>query len=155
MNNKYYGPNLFEEKSIEEVIERTNKLNPNSPAQWGKMSVDKMLAHCAETFEVALGHKKVKRGFLSYTIGPLVKFIFTNKSPFAKSAPTAKEFIITDEKDFNKEQERLIKLINEFYQGGPEKVTKNAHAFFGKLSPAQWARGMYKHMDHHLRQFGA
>jgi len=27
--------------------------------------------------------------------------------------------------------------------------------FFGKLSGKEWGELMYKHIDHHLRQFGA
>lgn len=154
MVQKYYGSNLFEEKTVKQIIDRINKLTPNTQRQWGKMTVDKMLAHCAETFEVANGHKSVKRGFLGYTLGPLLKPIFTNAIALGKNAPTSKEFKIIDSQDFEKEKERLKKLIQEFQVLGPEGITKKPHAFFGKLSSAQWARGMYKHTDHHLTQFG-
>lgn len=148
------GKDLFQEGVIREVAERVGFLTPDSHRQWGKMNVAQMLAHCAEVFEVTNGHKKAKRSFLSYTIGPLFKFVYTNEKPLAKGAPTSKEFEMVDAKDFATEQERLKKLITEFAALGPEKISKDAHPFFGKLTPAQWARGMYKHLDHHLRQFG-
>lgn len=154
MKNKYYGPNLFEPKTIEGLLQRIGSLNSDSHRQWGKMNVAQMLAHCAEVFEVTNGHKKAKRSFLSYTVGPLFKFIYTNEKPLGKGAPTSKEFEMVDAKDFTVERGHLQKLIAEFAALGPEKISKAAHPFFGPLTPAQWARGMYKHLDHHLRQFG-
>ncbi len=155
MTNKYYGENLFEKETISKLLDRVAKLTPETQRLWGKMSVDQMLAHLAETLEVALGHKHIKRGFLSYWLGPMVKTVFLNPRPLAKSAPTSKEFIIAEARDFEMEKQRTEKLLQEFQAKGPSGVTKDAHAFFGRLIPDQWARGMFKHTDHHLRQFGA
>jgi Protein of unknown function (DUF1569) len=46
-------------------------------------------------------------------------------------------------------------MNDRFAKGGAEGCTKHPHNFFGKLTPLEWATGMYKHLDHHLRQFGA
>lgn len=154
MTTKYYGENLFEKETAQELLNRLSKLTPETQRLWGKMHVDQMLAHLAETLEVSLGHKHVKRGFLSYWLGPLVKTVFLNPKPLAKSAPTSKEFIIADTRNFEKERQRVTVLLEEFQTKGPSGVTKEAHVFFGHLTPEQWARGMYKHTDHHLRQFG-
>lgn len=155
MKNKYYGPNLFEPETVEGLLQRIDSVSSDSRGLWGKMNVAQMLAHCAEVFEVTNGHKKAKRSFLSYTVGPLFKFVYTNEKPLGKGAPTSKEFEMVDMKDFATEQQHLKKLITEFAALGPDGISKDAHPFFGKLSPAEWARGMYKHLDHHLRQFGA
>jgi hypothetical protein len=72
-----------------------------------------------------------------------------------QNAPTDKSFIVSEERDFVKERARLISLIDRFATAGPHGCTKHPHCFFGKLTPAQWGTGMYKHLDHHLRQFGA
>lgn len=149
-----YGKNLFQQETIAEVTARIAVLTPESEHVWGKMNVAQMLAHCAEVFEMTNGHKKVKRSLLSYALGPLFKFVYTNEKPLGKGAPTSKEFAMVSAKDFATEQEHLQKLIAEFIVLGPEKITKDPHPFFGKLTPAEWARGMYKHLDHHLRQFG-
>lgn len=149
-----YGKNLFQREVVKEIMERIGALTPESARQWGKMNVAQMLAHCAEVFEVANGHKKAKRSLLGYTIGPLFKSVYTNEKPLARGAPTSKEFAMADAKDFASERGHLKDLVAEFAQLGPERISKDAHPFFGKLTPAEWARGMYKHLDHHLRQFG-
>jgi hypothetical protein len=59
-----------------------------------------------------------------------------------------------DERDLGKERERLLGLIDKFAAGGAAGCTKNPHSFFGKMTPEEWAILMYKHLDHHLRQFG-
>jgi hypothetical protein len=54
----------------------------------------------------------------------------------------------------DKERERLSGLIDKFAAGGEAACTKNPHGFFGKMRAEEWAILMYKHLDHHLRQFG-
>jgi transposase InsO family protein len=61
---------------------------------------------------------------------------------------------VTDERDFSKERERLSKLLHKFAEGGPAGCTTNPHSFLGKMTPEEWAILAYKHIDHHLRQFG-
>jgi transposase InsO family protein len=63
--------------------------------------------------------------------------------------------VVSDSRDFSLEQRRLKDCVREFHQGGEAKCTRHPHPFFGNLTPQEWSRGMYKHLDHHLRQFGA
>jgi len=63
--------------------------------------------------------------------------------------------VVKDDPDFEVERERLCGLIDRFATGGPAACTTHPHAFFGRLTPEQWSMIMYKHLDHHLRQFGA
>jgi hypothetical protein len=72
-----------------------------------------------------------------------------------RNAPTAPVLRISDERDLDAERERLCALIDRFQVGGPLHCTTHPHAFFGRLAPHEWAELMYKHLDHHLRQFGA
>jgi transposase InsO family protein len=60
----------------------------------------------------------------------------------------------SDKRDLGKERGRLSGLIDKFAAGGAAGCTKNPHSFFGKVTPEEWAILMYKHLDHHLRQFG-
>lgn len=146
--------NLFQPEVLEEVTQRINKLQPNSKRLWGKMEVAQMLAHCTAALEVGAGEKFPPRMFIGRILGPFVKPMFTNEKPFKKNGPTDKSFLVIDQRNFEKEKSRLLELINKFSSGGPEKVTSHPHSFFGKLTPMQWSTGMYKHLDHHLRQFG-
>ena len=65
-----------------------------------------------------------------------------------------KSVLVTDERDFMVERQRLRESIDRFASGGPRICTKHPHFFFGPLTPVEWAVLMYQHLDHHLRQFG-
>ncbi len=136
------------------MVSRIDKLQPSTQHQWGKMDVAQMMAHCSATLEVASGHRHLPRMFIGRILGPLVRSAFTNEKPFSKNGPTAKEFVVADERNFERERSQLKDRVQHFHQGGEAGCTKQPHAFFGPLTPQEWATGMYKHLDHHLRQFG-
>jgi hypothetical protein len=83
-----------------------------------------------------------------------VKKSFFGEKPFPKNSPTDRTFIITDPRKFEDEKAILIEHIQAFSNGGPHACTRHPNPFFGKLTPDEWARGQYKHIDHHLQQFG-
>ena len=72
----------------------------------------------------------------------------------ARNMPTDPSFVVGDDRDFEAERQRLLGLIASFAAGGPAGCTKHPHSFFGPLTPVEWAELNYKHLDHHLRQFG-
>lgn len=146
--------NLFQTETFEEIKKRIEQLQPNSQRLWGKMEVAQMLAHCSATMEVAVGEKHPPRMFIGRIVAPFIKFVFSNDQPLRKNTPTDKSFLVIDQRNFQKEKSKLIELISKFHSGGHEKVTSHPHVFFGKLTPTEWSTGMYKHLDHHLRQFG-
>jgi hypothetical protein len=147
---------LYDAATAAEIKERIARLQPASQRQWGKMNVAQAVAHCAITMEWAVGDTLPPRMFLGRLFGPLVKSkVLKDDSPMARNAPTAKSLIIPDERDLQRERQRLCTLIDRFSEAGPQRCTTHAHTFFGPLTPDEWARLMYKHLDHHLRQFGA
>lgn len=146
--------NLFESETVEEVLGRINQLQPATQRQWGKMDVAQMMAHCSLALDMASGRLKPPRMFIGRVLGPLVKPIYTNEQPFSKNNPTDQKLLVADQRDFGREQERLKVCVRQFQEGGESKCTRHPHPFFGRLSAQDWSRGMYKHLDHHLRQFG-
>lgn len=146
---------LFDKTTYDEVMARLNKLSPESPAQWGKMNVAQMLAHCKEAFKVPLSEKKLPRMFMGRLMGWMIKSKLYNESPWKQNLPTAPNFIIKDQRNFDTEKKELIGLVNKFYNAGPSGISKYPHPFFGKFTEEQWGMSMYKHIDHHLRQFAA
>jgi hypothetical protein len=126
--------NLFDKHAYAEIISRMNALTANSQRQWGKMNPAQMLAHCKEAFKVPLSDKKMPRMFLGLLIGWMVKPKLYNESPWKQNLPTAPNFIIKDERDFEKEKLVLTGMINQFYNGGPENVGKFPHPMFGSFT---------------------
>ena len=145
---------LFDPETSRKIIQRIENLKVNSPRQWGKMDVAQMLAHCAFGMETAIGDKNPPRTFLGKLLGKLMQGELTNDKPMGKNLPTHPQYIMVDSKEFEKERNRLISSVKRFSDGGEPKVTKNPHPFFGSITPIQWSSGSWKHLDHHLRQFG-
>lgn len=148
-------PSLFERRDADAVLDRIRGLKPGTPAQWGKMDVAQMLAHVQPPIQVALGELELKRSLLGLLLGRFFKKEMTNARPFQHDLPTDKRFLVRDRRDFATEQAALVALVERFQRGGPDAIVKKPHPFFGRMTPAEWSMGMWKHLDHHLRQFGA
>jgi hypothetical protein len=146
--------NLFQQETVDEVIARIDRLQPTSQRQWGKMDAAQMMAHCGITMDIASGRLNLPRIFIGRLIAPFFKSIYTNEKPFGKNSPTGKELVVSGERDFAREREQLKVKVRQFCEGGEGRCTRHPHPFFGSLTPQAWSRGMYKHLDHHLRQFG-
>jgi hypothetical protein len=147
--------NLFEPARAKEVKERISHLKPDSERQWGKMTAPQALAHCSAGMEMAVGDSIPPRMFVGRIIGRMIKpLVLGNDEPMRRNSPTAKNLVVKDERNLALEQQRLCALIDRFAAAGPAGCTKHPHSFFGPLTPEEWSTLLYKHLDHHLRQFG-
>ena len=147
--------NLFDAAAAEEIKGRLTQLRPDSPRQWGKMSPAQAVAHCAASMEMATGDSRPPRMLAGRLLGGLVKpLALGDDKPMKRNAPTSKVLVITGEPNLDAERARLRGLIDRFAAGGAAACTTHPHTFFGSLTPEEWAGLMYKHLDHHLRQFG-
>lgn len=147
--------NLFEATTVAEIKGRIGKLTPNSQRQWGKMTAAQAMEHCSRTMEWAVGDTREPQSLIGRIVGPMVKSrMLRDERQMGRNMPTAKTLVVQDDRDLAKECVRLSGLVDRFCAGGPQRCTTNPHAFFGKLTPEEWAQLMYKHLDHHLRQFG-
>lgn len=145
---------LFDNSTYGEVIKRLNQLSPSSQRLWGKMEVAQMLAHCKGPLYIALEKKKMKEpNFFMKLLFKTFKPTMYNDKLWKPNLPSAKALIISDERDFTSEKEQLTKLITDFYNKGYHHKWPK-HPAFGEFTPQQWGQIQYKHLDHHLRQFG-
>ena len=146
---------IFEASRVDELKQRLQQLTPASQRKWGKMNPAQMLAHCSAGIEMATGKIRPPRALIGRIIGPAVKRVaIRDHEPMRRNSPTSRELLVTEDRDFALEQRRLSELIDRFAAAGPAGCTSHPHAFFGPLTPDEWGILMYKHLDHHLRQFG-
>ena len=146
---------LFEAARVEEIKKRMAQLRPDSERQWGKMNPAQALAHCSAAIGMAVGETRPPRILIGRLLGRLAKkSVIVNGTPMRRNSMTDKSVLVTDERDFEVERQRLRESIDRFAAGGPGICTKHPHFFFGPLAPVEWAALMYQHLDHHLRQFG-
>jgi Protein of unknown function (DUF1569) len=147
--------NLFEAATVEEVKGRMALLNADSARQWGRMNAAQAMEHCARGMELALGDRRPPRVLIGRILGPVIKAkAFVESEPMRRNSPTVQGLAVTDATDFVAGRERLCGLVDRFVVGGPQVCTTHPHSFFGRLTPDEWSAWMYKHLDHHLRQFG-
>ncbi len=142
---------LFEAESLTEIKDRLNTLTSESQRKWGKMDVSQMLHHCQLPLNISLGKGNVKKQF--FPLAFLFKKSLYNDKPWRQNLPTAKSFKISENKNFETEQAELEKLVDEFHTK-KNKTQWDPHPLFGKFTPQQWGQMQYKHLDHHLKQFG-
>ena len=146
---------LFNPSDNKAIIDRINNLSANSTAEWGKMSVGQMLTHAQRPLKVAFGELKLKRTLVGILFGNMAKKKLTRgEEPFSKNLPTDKNFIIKDQHNVDEEKKNLAALVQKFARIGPDGITKDPHPFFGVMTTQEWDTLMWKHLDHHLRQFG-
>ncbi|WP_158821631.1 DUF1569 domain-containing protein [Granulicella sp. S156] len=148
--------NLFEAVTVNEIQERMAHLKPDSEPQWGKMNVSQMLAHCSAWMEMVVGLNSPPRSLIGRIFGRVAKAkVLGGEEPIGRNMPSEKSLIVSDEREFVSERDRLLKWTDTFAAGGPSGCTTHPHCFFGPMTPLEWASLAYKHLDHHLRQFGA
>jgi hypothetical protein len=147
--------NVFNQNDTAEFISRIEKLRPSSKPNWGKMDIEKMLAHCNVTYEKVYDNIHSKpNAFKKLMLKLFVKNIVVSEKPYKKNGQTAPEFIIKDSRKFDTEKNRLIDYINKTQQFGENHFDGKESHSFGVLTKQEWNNMFSKHLDHHLTQFG-
>ena len=148
-------PNVFTAEVSNTITQRINSLSATQQALWGTMSVGQMLAHCNVTYEMVFETKHPKPNFfIQLILKMFVKSKVVSETPYGQNGQTAPQFIIKETKDFNIEKERLIQYIQKVQQLGEQHFDGKESLSFGTLNKTEWNNMFYKHIDHHLRQFG-
>ena len=142
---------MFDPAVRQDIIDRINKLTAQTQHKWGRMNVAQMLSHVQLPISCAYGTHQVKGSFLLRLVGPLFKSILYNEKPYKQSLPTDPSYIVVDEKDFEAEKQGLLDKLDRFDQ---KNIVVENHPVWGKLTKEQWSKATWKHLDHHLKQFG-
>jgi hypothetical protein len=146
---------IFEKATRDELIDRIHSLNENCRPLWGKMNAYQMTRHCTIWNEWVLGKSDIvyRQDLLGKIFGKLaLKSNTKDDKPLSKNMPAGKGFIVKEKTgDLNREKSIWITLTADY-----EKFSNDnfIHDFFGKMSKEQIGIFTYKHIDHHLRQFG-
>ena len=146
--------NIFDKNVTQELIERINRLRQDTTPEWGKMDVGQMLAHCCVMYEFIYenNHPKIG-GFKRFLLKLLVKNAVVNQKPYKKNSPTAPEFLIKSNRDFQTEKQRLIAYLIRTQELGESHFDNKEYRSFGRMTSKEWNNMFYKHLDHHLHQF--
>lgn len=148
--------NTFDPATTTQTLNRLDKLSNTTKPQWGKMNAAQMMAHLSVPYDMAYGKKASNPSFFGKLMLKLfVKDLVVGETkPYPKNSRTSPDFIIADERDFEKEKARLIANIKETEAKGASYFEGKDSGAFGKLTAKQWSVQFYKHLDHHFTQFG-
>jgi hypothetical protein len=149
-------PSVYTTAVAQQFTNRVNKLQPTAQPLWGKMNVAQMLAHCNVAYELAYENKHPRpNAVMRFFFKLFVKQIVTGEKPYARNLRTAPVFLVSSEQDFKLQQQRLLTYITQTQQNGAAFFEGRQNPGFGKLTATEWNNLLYKHLDHHLAQFGA
>lgn len=143
---------LFDNQVRANIRERMMKLTPETKAQWGKLDAPRLLTHMIDTFRVAFGEQEVQpsKSVLYSAFGRWL--VIDSPIPWPKGAPSSAEFWLTRPGDFEQDRRRVMDYIDRFANGSNQKWGKSPR--LGVMSAEQWSRMNYRHLNHHLTQFG-
>jgi len=141
---------LLISSNLEFILKRLNALNGSETRMWGTMTESQMLEHCRKQIEMAIGRIPTKPLY-PRPIQWLTKITFGYYIPWPKNLITAPEMVATRENEFKIELDKLLVVISDFM----ETEELFPHPIFGNLTKEDWGLIIYKHLDHHLRQFDA
>lgn len=148
-------PSVYKDETVSSLLARLDKLTPKSQPLWGKMNVSQMLAHLSVSYDMAYGIIDEKPSFpINLIMKWIVKPLVVGPKPYPKNSRTAPVFLIADERDFEKEKSRLIGNIKHVLNDGEAAFEGRPSPSFGPLTAKEWNSLLYKHMDHHFKQFG-
>jgi hypothetical protein len=135
-----------------ELQRRVEALRPETRGRWGSMTAPQMVAHLADSLRMALGDLSCtpKKSPIRYT--PLKQLIIY-WLPFPKGVPTAVELITRAPATWQAEIDALNSLLEQFARRDRTGQWPD-HPAFGRMHGTAWGVLVYRHMDHHLRQFG-
>ena len=146
--------NLFNAAAAESIIQRVQQLQPDTAPLWGKMNATEMLRHCnscnAEILEQERGDKKTT--VKQFLLRILALYLAPNFAKGISSEPHHNFAGKVDSSQFEPQKGAFIRLIRELH--ATKRPLTLTHPAFGNISTREWGIAAYKHMDHHLRQFG-
>lgn len=148
-------PDIWDSKTVQQLQKRVSCVDATTKPLWGKMNAAQMMAHCCIPYEQALG---IDTNRAPVVMRLMVRLFFkktlTNELPYKKNMPTSPAFIMPSDTVFIENKGRLLSLIGKLGAEGRDAFEGKEQVTLGHLTSDEWNNLLYKHIDHHLRQFG-
>lgn len=144
---------IFDSAHRDELLDRLERLRPDAKPHWGKMTAPRMICHLADSLRV-IGGEVAAEFKPSPLANPIVRWLFAYVVPFPKEkAQTAPEMLLTQPTDWQTDLLTVREQLRVAARRGPHGKWAR-HPAFGDVSGTLYGVFIYKHFDHHLRQFG-
>ena len=143
---------MFNDEDRASMLTRIDRVASGARPRWGKMNAERMLAHLVESVRMAIGEIAPRPKKLPIRYFPLKQLIIY-WLPFPKGAPTAPELLPKETGSIDSNRAELARLVRLFSERAAQTAWPD-HPAFGRLTKQAWGVLVYRHFDHHLRQFG-
>jgi len=147
-------PDSFDPAVTAQLVARIRTLTQAHAPRWGTMTPARMLAHCCILYDQIEGRHDGGPWVIRLLARLFAKRKIVSETPFKENLPTPRAAQIQDDRDFAMEQARLLGLIASVHGRGAAGMEGHVSPVFGPLTAQEWSNLLWKHLDHHLRQFG-
>ena len=144
-------PSLYTPEVYGTCLRRIGAVTEETRPQWGSMSSAQMLSHCAEIQEVTNGKDLVGTPLIVRLFAKMIRSMVVGDKPYPRNTRTHPQYLQRDERNLELEKLRLMAALDSFVDAGPRE---GRHSLFGHMSAEERSWTCYKHLDHHLTQFG-
>ena len=144
-----HSPDVYQE-----CLNRIEKITPETRPQWGSMTAAQMYAHCAEIQEVMNGKELRNTPFIARLFKSMIRNMVVNEKPYPKNSRTHPQYRQTVDREFDAERKRLLLALDRFVHEDKKQAEERVHPLFGTMNSEEKGWSAYKHLDHHLTQFG-
>lgn len=141
------------------MIPLLEQLAEETPAVWGKMNARQMIEHMNTVFMVSAGLQHFPLVTPKDQLPKYKEFLYSEKifrentkAPAAIFSEEPAEMLTAS---LTEATGQLRKSVAAFFKHFTENNgTQTTHPVFGALTYQEWILLHYKHVTHHLRQFG-
>ena len=143
---------LYNPEDYQAFLSRIDQLSADSRPQWGSMTAAQMLSHCAEILEVSNGKELKNTPFIAKLFKGMIRKMVVGEKPYKKNTQTHPQYRQAEARDFETEKARLLTALDAFVEA--ENSPGRPHPLFGTMTHDEKGWSAYKHLNHHLTQFG-
>jgi hypothetical protein len=145
---------LSDSRVLAALTERIERITPDQPRRWGRMTAHQMTVHLVQVAEAALGQH-------DFAIPPqtprrVIKLVALYLPvPWPRNLQTGADLAATKviPEAFAADRRRAITTLADLASATPGRLAQR-HPVFGPMTHGDWHRWAFLHVDHHLRQFG-
>jgi hypothetical protein len=149
-------PTAFDPVCRQELVTRFLALTPDTPARWGRFTALKMASHVTDAVRMATGDLDVRAKAPGILKTAFVRWLVIHVLPFPKGAPTAPALLErgnTTPLQLDAERATFSALLDKVAARQGTGAWPD-HPAFGRMTERDWGVLVYRHVDHHFRQFG-
>ena len=143
---------LLNAKDRESILSRLLRLQANTRPLWGRFTAGAMICHVTTGVGQGLGEVELDPPSGPLTHWPL-NWLVIHVIPFPKNAAAAPDMLKRAPSTFDGDMATLRGMIARYADQDPKREWPESRVF-GRISGRSWGVLQYKHLDHHLRQFG-